>query len=121
MLNEQLLEKIFNLIEQHGGSEKTELLGTFQDLKTALAGQALLINNQAAELRNHQVNDQVLNMILTQRTLSDLLQSLGVPKQNPFSVAEVASATQELANKVAESNDFSKTIGKIINVAKIFI
>jgi len=121
MLNEQLLEKISNLIDQHGGSEKTELLGAFQDLKTALAGQALLINNQAAELRNHQVSDQVLNMILTQRTLSGLLQSLGVPKQNPFSVSEVASATQELANKVAESNDFSKTIGKIINVAKIFI
>ena len=37
MLNEQLLEKISNLIEQHGGSEKAELLGAFQDLKTAIA------------------------------------------------------------------------------------
>lgn len=121
MLNEQLMEKISYLIEHHGGSEKAELLSAFQDLKTALAGQALLINNQAAELRNHQVSDQVLDMILTQRTLSGLLQSLGVPKKNPFSVTDVTSATQELANKVAASNDFSKTIGKIINVAKIFI
>lgn len=121
MLNEQLLERISNLIEQHGGSEKAGLLGAFQDLKTALAGQALLINNQAAELRNHRVSDQAQNMILTQRTLSDLLQSLGVPKQNPFSVSEVTSATQELANEVAASNDFSNTVGKIINVAKIFI
>jgi hypothetical protein len=123
MLSELSLNKISDLINNSNKSddEKGELNDAMLDIKKALTGQALLINNLATSLRNRQVNESALNNILTENTLSGLLQSIGVPKRNPFSVSEAISASESLSEEMARARDFSNILGTLINVAKIFI
>lgn len=121
MLTEQAVQKLENLIDQAGGPNKDEMKSSLECLLKAIAGQALLIRNMNMELRNRQVNDIAMDQILTNNTLAQIFQSLGSPKQNPFTVREAEAKAQELADQVAQANDFGQILGTVVKVATLFI
>jgi hypothetical protein len=121
MITEENLVKLKTLAADHGGTDAETLTMTLRDLETAIAAQALLVRNLLLELRNRQADAAALEGILSANTLSATMGSIGAPKRNPFTVAEAEQRIEALNDSIAAANDFGQIIGRVVEVAKIFV
>lgn len=121
MLKETDLQQLQALIDQHGGAQQAQLGESLRDLQKTIVGQSFLIRSLMIDLRNRKAGAAALQALLTQQALADIYQSLGVPKQNAFSVAEADAAVTELAGSVANANNLANVTQALVKVATVFI
>lgn len=121
MLSEQAVDKLEDLIQNHGGADAAELRGALEDVGRLIGSQALLIQKQRKLLAAHQFVIGTTNDLLSQNSLENLLSNLNPPKRNTFTMAEARQATEQLVAKVDSATSFAEILKGVVQVAKVFI
>ncbi|MDF3057862.1 MAG: hypothetical protein K0R17_2077 [Rariglobus sp.] len=121
MLTENHLQQLQALVDQHGGAQQAQLTSALVDLQKTIVGQSLLIRNLMIDLRNRHASDAALQALLTEQSLSGIYQSLGMAKQNNFSVSDANTAVSNLAASIANANNLANVTQALVKVATVFI
>ena len=121
MLSEESIDKLKDLIDSQAGADRAELLEALDDVGRTIGTQALVIRNMRMKLDNAQVNEAAINQIVEQSTVQSLLSNLNPPKRNPFTMAEVRTASEQLVVRINSATSFADILKGVVQVARVFI